>query len=274
MHAPLRCGVTVVLVCLHLLVPAAAMEVAPVNVAGDDTSLRQSLGVVAQALDADVRAVLDDIEGTPRRLLALRAYLRAGSALRGRWSWTEAQARDFKRSAGYQRMLADVQRVTQEFEALNPGFTLYANTEVRSLGVQLERWNKNRTVGLLADELSAELRAATATSAAVAGPVQLRRWLIDWQPAAAVPLAAPGLSLHGRGQALDFQVRQGDRIIAGTDTATASKDWDAAGWTEKLQRAVQRSGMPFRGPLQVPREPWHYEYQPETPAIDSQSGDG
>lgn len=58
-------------------------------------------------------------------------------------------------------MLADIEHLTALFESLNAGFTLYVNTEVRSLGVQLERWNKNRTVGLPADELHAAALAAT-----------------------------------------------------------------------------------------------------------------
>ena len=219
-----------------------------------ESALQQQFAAVATAFDADVQRTLRDVERLPRQLLAARAYLRAGANLRGQWSWSEAQAAQFERSATRQQMLADIKRLTALFESLNAGFTLYVNTEVRSLGVQLERWNKNRTVGLLADELHAAALAATNAGQ------PLRQFLIDWEPSAAAPLAAPGLGAHGRGQAVDFQIRNGERIVAGTETASVANDWDAPGWTQKLQRAVERSGLPFRGPLLSPREPWHYEY--------------
>jgi len=262
-----RCMMAAVLLCLQAFVPVHAMEAGASGQAANagatnDEALRQPFSAVVQTFDGDVQGVLNDIEGMPRRLLALRSYLRAGESLRSRWSWTEAEVAAFRRSARYQQMLADVQRLTKEFEALNPGVTLYVNTEVRTLGVQLERWNKNRTVGLLGDALLSAARAASIPSAP-SGTAELRQFLIAWRPAPAVPLAAPGLSLHGRGEALDFQIRKGDRIIAGTDTASVGRDWDAQGWTEKLQQAVKRSGAPFRGPLQAPREPWHYEYAPQ-----------
>ena len=244
-HGSVRVAAALLLLLQLLVAPASAQD-----------TLEQQFAAVVTSLDADVQRTLRDVEGLPRQLLAARAYLRAGPGLRDKWSWTEAEVARFERSAARQQMLADIQRVTAVFESLNAGFTLYVNTAVRSLGVQLERWNKNRTVGMLADELH-----AAALAAAKAGQ-PLRRFLIDWQPSAAAPLAAPGLGLHGRARAVDFQIRQGERIIAGTETASVSKDWDAAGWTQKLQRAVERSGAPFRGPLLSPREPWHYEYAP------------
>jgi hypothetical protein len=260
-----RSVVAVLLLCLQPWWVACASEPAQTV---DDGALLAQFNAVAQTFDIDVQRTLADIEGLPRRLLALRAYLRAGDSLRSRWSWTEAEIVAFRASPGYQQMLADVQRITREVEQIDPAVTLYSNTEVRSLGVQLERWNKHRTVGLLADELLKAARSISAASTATEGTT-LRQLLLTWQPSVAVPLAAPGLSLHGRGRALDFQIRKGDRIIAGTDVAAARKEWDASGWTEKLQRAVKRSGTPFRGPLRSPYEPWHYEYAP--PAAESSS---
>jgi hypothetical protein len=242
------CAAAVWLLCWQL--PSTAR-------ASADDMLQSQFATLVQSFDGDVQSALHDIDGLPRQLLAASSYLRAGEGLRSRWSWTDAQMADFERSARYRQMLGDIQRLTAQFEALNPGFTLYVNTQVRSLGVQLERWNKNRAVGLLADELQ-----AAALAAATAGQ-SLRQFLRNWQPSAAAPLAAPGLSLHGRGQVLDFQIRKGDRIIAGTEAANVPSDWDGPGWTQKLQLAVQRSGLPFRGPLRAPREPWHYEYLPE-----------
>ena len=246
-HRGKKLGVTMLL-CLQLLLAALPLRAA-------DVTVEQQFTTLASDLDVDVQGVLGDVEGLPRRLLALRSYLRMSDTLRTRWTWNDAEIAVFQRSARYQRMLGDAQRVTREFEALNPGLSLYINTETRSAGVQLERWNKNRTVGTLADELLSAVRNRSPTDAA-----QLRQFLIDWQPSRAIPLAAPGLSLHGRGQALDFQIRKGDRIIAGTETASVASVWDAQGWTNRLQQAIQRAKVPFRGPLEQPHEPWHYEY--------------
>ncbi len=258
------------LLALQLLAAAHAREntggaAANPSPASADQGLLQQFTAVTDGLDADVQQTLADIEGLPRRLLALRSYLRAGDALRTRWSWTEAEITEFRRSPRHQQVLTDTQRLTAQFETLNPGFTLYVNTEIRSLGVQLERWNKNRSVGLLADQLLEAARRALPQDTAASGDA-LRQFLIAWVPPSAAPLAAPGLSAHGRGRALDFQVRKGDRIIAGTEVVSVQSVWDASGWARKLQLAVEKSGLPFRGPLEIPREPWHYEYLPPDPA--------
>jgi len=225
---------------------------------GSPQQVEQQFAAVVASFEPEVQRALRDVEGLPRQLLAARAYLRAGDSLRNQWTWSDAQVAEFERSATRQQMLADIERLTAQFESLNPGFTLYVNPAVRSLGVQLERWNKNREVGVLADALYTVAVASSAEGRS------LRQFLIEWEPPGAAPLAAPGLGSHGRGRAVDFQIRKGERIVADAETASLSRDWDAAGWTQKLQRAVERSGLPFRGPLLLPREPWHYEYLPES----------
>jgi hypothetical protein len=75
------------------------------------------------------------------------------------------------------------------------------------------------------------------------------------------PLAAPGLSHHGQARAFDFSIRRGDQIVAGTEMSLIPTAWDAAGWTAKLRRAVSEASDSFSGPLEYPREPWHYEYE-------------
>jgi hypothetical protein len=91
--------------------------------------------------------------------------------------------------------------------------------------------------------------------------------LIDWPASAALPLAAPGLSLHGQSKALDFQVRAGDRLIAGPDTATVARVWEGQGWASKLAAAINASSKRFKGPLATPNEPWHFEYTSESADI-------
>src|SRR5690606_36923318 len=86
------------------------------------------------------------IEGTPRQLLALRSYLRANARLIERWSWSDDEIESFEKTAAYRELMAEVARVQTRFEAENPGYTLYANTDVRSLDTQIERWNTNESV--------------------------------------------------------------------------------------------------------------------------------
>jgi hypothetical protein len=67
-------------------------------------------------------------------------------------------------------------------------------------------------------------------------------------------------------RAVDSQVHQGDRIVAGPMTATIATDWDATGWASRLDAAVRAASRRFIGPLATPREPWHYTFSPESVA--------
>ena len=51
-------------------------------------------------------------------------------------------------------------------------------------------------------------------------------------------------------------------LVAGTDSRRIDADWMATGWADRLARAVRASGESFSGPLQSPREPWHYAFRP------------
>jgi hypothetical protein len=55
---------------------------------------------------------------------------------------------------------------------------------------------------------------------------------------------------------------KGGRLVAGTSTSTIAERWDEPGWTAKLKEAVTAAGGKFKGPLEEPYEPWHYEYVP------------
>jgi len=111
-------------------------------------------------------------------------------------------------------------------------------------------------------EISQRLSAAEADRARQA----LESFLLAYHPDPPPTVAAPGLSPHGQMRAVDFQVHQGDRIIAGPRTATIDADWDAAGWSSKLDAAVRAASSRFIGPLATPREPWHYTFAPESVA--------
>lgn len=212
----------------------------------------------AAGLKPSARAALARIEGDDRRLLALRGYLRAGDT-DPRWSWSEAQIKAYDGSPEQQQAHAEVARVQARFAADNPGYALHVNLQVRSLDEQLRKWNGNASVGAAAQALQRAAAGACtpATASSFAG------WLRAWRPPAPVNLAVPGLSPHGQGRAYDFQVMQGDTLVAGTDSSRRQSDWVEGGWAERLAAAVQASGARFEGPLRSPDEPWHYAYVPE-----------
>jgi hypothetical protein len=86
--------------------------------------------------------------------------------------------------------------------------------------------------------------------------------LVSFKPNPTPSLAAPGLSLHGRMQAIDFQVMAGNRLVAGTDVSSVIETWEKSGWKAKLQSAIGEADVGFVGPLKNPDEPWHYDFRP------------
>lgn len=234
---------------------------------GADDAFERHYAAAVAPLDARARSTLDRIDGQGRRLLALRAYLRAGATLPQRWSWTAAEIDAWHDSPPQRALEADIDRVRRAFERSNAGYTLWVNPQVRSLDVQLERWNTNVSVRRAAERLESmvreELRSsgfiAAGTSSANARFADLLR---NHVPQPIPTLAAPGLSAHGRMSAVDFQVRQGDRTVAGPDSAQVASVWIAKGWRDRLLAAVKAAGDRFAGPLASPVEPWHYDYRP------------
>jgi hypothetical protein len=249
------------LATLLLLLVACAAGRAPAAAAGNSGEQRCQAWVLQASapLDARVLAALQQVVGADRRLLALRAYLRAGDSLAGRWSWTQQQLAAYPSSPEGKAAAADIDAVLAQFAASNPGFTLRVNRMPRSLEAQIAHWNENRSVGIAAAALANALERQFG-AAAPPDTAALRTALINWTPGVAAALAAPGLSAHGQARAFDFQIAQGDRIIAGLDASSAGLQWDAAGWTHKLQAAVAAAGEHFSGPLSSPYEPWHYAY--------------
>jgi hypothetical protein len=244
------------------------------NVNGADTAseTRREMWVTQASTGLDVRTIeaLQRIAGANRRLLALRAYLRAGAALTERWSWSQQQITAYPSTAEGHAAALDIEAVASAFAAENPGFTLRVNRQPRSLELQLAHWNENVSVGAAAAALAASLEQKFPDTTTTVDTAALRSALSEWKPSVAVPLAAPGLSPHGQARAFDFQIEHEGRIVAGLDFASARQQWDAAGWTQKLRTAVRAAGGLFVGPLASPYEPWHYAYtgmQPKPPRI-------
>ena len=223
------------------------------------------LAALTAGLDPRAASTLERIDGTGRRLLAARAYLRAGPRLGERWSWSADQAAAFEDTAEKRALDAAIARVRCTFESRNPGYTLWVNPEFRSLDLQLSRWNENPLVGLAAADLLAAVERAmdAGVSGTPGGVSALRELLLAHAPSPVPPLAAPGLSPHGRLRAVDFQVESAGHIVAGTETASIATAWIADGWKERLREAVAAADAGFEGPLASPDEPWHYEFRPQ-----------
>jgi len=212
---------------------------------------------------ADVQGTIRHMDDTGRKLLALRSYLRVKDSLASRWSWKQSQIDAYLQSDRYRDMVAEIERIKTHFAAANPGYVLYANTDVRSLDLQIQRWNENVTVGAIAQDLyRAACERVASSRKARTSKRRFREFLTQWIPERPAPLAAPGLSLHGRARAIDFQVQKGDEVIAWPDTSSIQSVWIGAGWADRLNASIKAVSSQFDGPLTLPPEPWHFEYKP------------
>jgi hypothetical protein len=230
--------------------------------------LSRHFGALQAQLDPRAQSALERIPDRGRQLLAARAYLRAGTSLDARWSWTQEEIDQYAGSAAQTGLEAEIARVREVFEQQNPGYTLFVNPAVRSLDLQLQRWNENRSVGQAALHLEAVMRTAVGDPSfpahgTAAATARFAALLKEHRPRPIPTLASPGLSAHGQMSAVDFQVRQGSRTIAGPDSSQVGTIWIGRGWRDRLKAAVTAASTKFIGPLVSPAEPWHYDYQPE-----------
>jgi len=251
--------------CHYLAACSLCWILAPASYAGD--SVEKYLRAMRPGLDARVSETLGAIEGTGRQLLAMRSYLRNSTRLNDRWSWNEAQIAAYASSPEKLRLEAAIARVRCSFESANPGHTLYVNENIRSIDRQIEKWNRSETIEQSADYMLETIRAEVARKAfpranSPEGISAFRNLLVSFKPIPTPSLAAPGLSMHGRMQAVDFQVMAGNRLVAGTEVSSVVETWVNPGWKAKLQSAVNDANVGFVGPLKNPDEPWHYDYRP------------
>lgn len=240
-----------ILVAALLLAAAARAEPA---------TLDQVMAKLAPPPSGEALALIPD-EG--RKMLALRSYLRYGPKIAERWSWTDAEVKAFEGSAEHKALMAEIAAVDAHFQAANPGYKIYVHNTTRSLNEQITKWNANDSVGAGGAEILAAYKAAFGESAAAPDPDKLSKWLRAFQPAKRANLAAPGLTLHGRASAIDFQIMKDGAIYAGADTRKVESIWRAEGFDVKLKASMTAAGPSFVGPLTNPDEPWHYEYVPK-----------
>jgi hypothetical protein len=228
--------------------------------ANPDAKLNLYFEAVAQTVQRKVQEALGLIGNFPRQLLALRRYIRKENNLDTQWVWTEEQIKAYEASPRAARVRLEVEKVRKKFEELNPGYTLGVSP-IRDLQRQVNLWNGNATVRLAADDLRWKCLQEIAGYPDwpdVNARARFRAFLGHCSVQPEPTSAAPGLSDHGQMNAIDFVILQGHRKIAGTTTATIPAEWDAPRWTQKLKEAVTLSHSVFIGPLQHPREPWHY----------------
>ena len=240
-------------------------ELSAVSASGFCTAPESCMVAIARTQDGRVQEALKRIPDIGAKLLALRSYLRAGSGLAQRWSWTESQIEAFAGSMHEQQITAAIASVRREFELASPGYTLWVNTQVRSLDRQLQAWNTNDSVAAAASEFETSARFTIQQQASDPRGINVQDFadfIRNHKPQPSPNLAAPGLSRHGQMNAVDFHVLRGSELVADTDSATVTSVWIAQGWEQKLRSAVVASGSPFVGPLQEPNEPWHYVYEP------------
>ncbi len=210
---------------------------------------------------------VDQIPDPGRKLLALRSYLRAGKTLAERWSWTDEEIEAFQGSIQQAVLQVEINAVRAHFAAAYPGYELYIHSQIRSLDEQIDHWNRNASVKAAADELLAAWTAAFGLDAGENPSIDLdkaRTWLRAAPLSNRPSIAAPGLTLHGRAQAIDFQVMKDGVIIASADTAKIETVWRAEKWDEKLKASIDAASPSFHGPLTSPDEPWHYDFKPAT----------
>lgn len=232
-------------------------------VAADANVLQQAL---SQNLPEPAVKALAAIPDPGRKLLAARSYYRSQAELERRWSWSESQIAAYEGSAEQKALLADIARIAEHFSATNPGYSLYTNTRVRSLDMQLAAWNSNDSVAAAASNLLLSLENEANISISPGNPElpeQLKAWLGAHAPKPSPNLAAPGLSAHGQMRAIDFQIAKAGAVIAPADSSKVDLVWRSMGWDAKLKASITAVGLPFVGPLTSPDEPWHYSYTPD-----------
>jgi hypothetical protein len=225
------------------------------------------INAAAQKLDPKVADSIGRIDGGPRRLLALRGYLRSRAALKSKWSWNDQEIAAYQRSAEYKAALAEIEKVKAKFQELNPGYSIEVNTEVRTLEAQIASWNRTQSVAAAAEPLFAAVQKELAGPGYndppdEAGLRRFQNFLANQNLAVSPTVATPGLSQHGQLRAFDFRITKGNQTVATTDSSTVKSVWDDQGWTRKLNAAVTAASRKFTGPLTAPREPWHYTYIP------------
>jgi hypothetical protein len=175
--------------------------------------------------------------------------------------WTPEQARELANTGRPLELLAETAKVQNAFARQNPGYELIVSP-LRSLEKQVRLWNGNHTVGLASEKLWKQMVEVLGEAHQYPDPptgpsiAKFKMTLHDAMVTPEPSSAAPGISDHGRMQAVDLVVAQDGDVIAGTDTKEIATKWQHDGWGKKLIKAT--AGTRLVGPLKHPFEPWHW----------------
>jgi hypothetical protein len=245
-----------------------AVAVASENSA--DGKIKALMSAVATTLPGQVQQTLPKIQGLPLQVLALRRYLRIGNSATEKWAWTEQQYAEFNLSYAAVELRQSIEAVKAKFEGDNPGYILKTAAKFRPLDRQIHNFCASAKVRdaavLLGKAVLTEINSyADRIDDRAVG--KFREFLRSYQfskhdePSVAVP----GISDHGRAQAIDFVIYKDGKEIAGPSTAQIKSIWTGQGFGEKLNQAVRGSANLFkRDHLKVPFEPWHYDMRMDT----------
>jgi len=228
---------------------------------------------VKEGLPKKAKNVLPKITDYHRNLLAVRGYLKYGDRME-RWPFlTSKEEQDFKKTETYRKLENERKEIIKKFGEKNKGYALKGSNKGRTLEKQIANWNRNDNVLALGRNLETqalnEIKKRPYPDEPTDEAVKsFKKWLKRVYLTAKVGKstyhspthATPGLSSHGRIQAIDFLIYKGKRLIAGASTKTAKTAWDKPGWTKKLNDAVTSVSKNWDGPLRNPYEPWHYTY--------------
>lgn len=245
----------------------ADFTVTPVScVVPDQAKKTQAyIDATAHRLDIRMKNAIKGIDDIGKRLLALKYYLKRQGSIRRSWTWTRAEAMRYKKSKDYTRSIAELMVLRKTFEEMNPGYSVRANTDIRGVGDQVDLWNETSSVEASSDALLEktvrELSDSTWPDTPNRSSLKRFRSFLAKANIPMVPtVAVPGFSQHGQLRAFDIVIVSGRQIVAGTDAGSVRSVWDQAGWTKRLQEAIDSSKVHFSGPLRSPYEPWHYEF--------------
>ncbi|TYC64421.1 hypothetical protein FMN50_00120 [Rhodobacterales bacterium] len=240
--------------------------------------------VPAYLNDQRMSDVLKQIPNLERRLYCLHRYIRlldkrGANWVDDRWAYTKDEYKEWRKTEDFKLRKREIRAIQNKFKASNPGYWLIAGSKHRPLPEQIGNWNKNKSVRLNSEKyyeamekevrkpiylsLDAMLEAPTpkcregegASIRAFYDFLNRKSW-----PKPKLMVAAPGLSAHGTGLAIDFVVRKegGPNIV----TATNAERWINTGWAGRLANAM-RGAAHFSGPLKQPNEPWHWTFDPD-----------
>jgi len=221
-------------------------------------------------LDSECIVVLMSIPRMEQALLAARQYIRYMKTHRNvweSWAWNDAQIEQWYKSDGFKQASRLIDNINTKFQSANSGYRLRVKKTVRTVETQIQYWrdsDQTLRIGIqLRDKLAKELDQSGYTDTPGKTEAEtLQKYLANVHLSEKIMVAVPGLSDHGHGNAYDLVVED----TKGTTMAGASASWKSTwdgphGWTAKLKTAVEAAGEGhFKGPLQSPYEPWHYEY--------------